>query len=311
MNHVDDFLSHLQIERALTDATINAYRGDLRHFEDYTDGAAIEDVDRTTIRGFLRELAERGNGTSSRARRLAALKSFFNFLQEEGYREDNPAAAVRLPKPRPEEPAYLTAEECQRLLEAVGQATDRTRARDIAIFSLMIGTGIRRSEVIGLDVQDLDLERGTAQVLRKGRKQQTLPLAEWLVAALRDYMQERPEVETDALFVSERGTRLSQSALWYRFKHYFSLAGLDEAKASPKTLRHSFATMLLRNGVQLPVIASLMGHKSVATTQIYTHLGDPELRQAAETISPRIDNAREGVPTRAKEIAPAGTGEGF
>lgn len=284
MTYVDEFLNYLQIERALTDSTIKAYRGDLRHFESYLDGTPIEDVDRSNIRGFLRELAERGNGTSSRARRLAALKSFFRFLQEKGYRDDNPAVSLRLPKPRSEEPGYLTAEECERLLAAIAENTDRTRARDLAIFSLMIGTGIRRKELIGLNLQDVDL-RGNVTVTRKGRRQQTLPLAEWVVDALRKYLEERPEVETDALFISERGTRLSQSTLWYCFKRFFAAAGLDEDKASPKTLRHSFATMLLRNGVQLPVIASLMGHKSIATTQIYTHLADPELRQATETIS--------------------------
>lgn len=284
MKYVDDFLAYLQIERALTDATVKAYRGDLRHFEEYLDGTPVEEVDRSSIRGFLSELAERGNGTSSRARRLAALKSYFNFLQDEGYREDNPAAALRLPKARAKEPAYLTADECERLLQAVAEATDRTRSRDVAIFSLMIGTGMRRSELIELNLDHLDLEGGNVRLTRKGRRQQTLPLAEWVVATLQNYIEERPELETDALFVSERGTRLSQSTLWYRFKRFFAAAGLDEEKASPKTLRHSYATMLLRNGVQLPVIASLMGHKSTATTEIYTHLGDPELREATETI---------------------------
>lgn len=281
--YIEWFLTYLGCERGYTTDTQRTYGSALNVFAQYLREQEINvaEVDRDTVRGWLTWMADRGNSPASRAARLTCLRMFYEWAEREGI-ADNVAADVDGPKVREPEMEWLSRSEAEQLLDTVREhATDRLRERDVAIVSLFLACGLRRSELIGINLDDIDLQRGTVRVTRKGRRTQVLPLSEFAKAGLREYLQVRPDCDTDALFVS-RGTRMGDSTVWDLVKKYFAAAGLE---GSPVTLRHTFASSLVRAGTHMRVIQELMGHRDIRTTQRYTHVDDDLMRQATEAVS--------------------------
>lgn len=287
---IEAFLSHLAVERNLSPQTLRAYNYDLRrfvHFLTTTQGPdlAPSQVDRFVLQDFLQHLAQTGSGERARARRLATLKSFFAYLTQQGVLPTNPAAALPLPRWKVKEPSYLTEAEYRKLLRTAERtATPFYRTRDLAILKLLLGAGLRLSELVNLNREDFDRQEGTLRVRRKGQTQQVLQLHREVIAALGRYLRERPPAPTEALFVSRKRRRLSAGAVWHLVKKYLHQAQIQKERLSPHTLRHTFATTLLKQGADLVTIQRLLGHRNLATTERYLHLSDEALRQAVEKI---------------------------
>ncbi len=277
------YVTWARVEQSLRERTVDTYRRDLEEFVAFCD-CPLAEVDRRLARGWLAHLVERGDAPSTRHHKLSAVKSFFRFLVGEGLVTKNPVADLPFPKVRFREPAVLTEEQCRRLLATVREGNRSwLRQRDLAAIALMLGAGLRISEVVGLDLGDLNLESEPASALieRKGGDQQRLPLNAWVEELLCDYLAVRPEVETDALFVTTHRRRWGRTPLGLRVKRYLQRAGLP---GSAHTLRHTFATLLLARGVPITYVQRALGHHSLKTTAIYLHLIPGELEKAVEAL---------------------------
>ncbi len=239
---------------------------------------------------FLKYLADHGyrkrNEAATRARRLTALSSFFKFLYREGLIRNNPTAELHVPRRKIDEPAFLTEEEYQMLFRVVdGFGNPFLKVRDQAILSMFLTTGARLSEVINLDVGDLDLKLRRVNFLRKGGERQSLPINEELLKYLKSYLKlRRKRAHSRALFISVRGKRLDRSSVWRMVRIYCKKARINKARVSPHTLRHTFATTLLSKGANLKTIQVLMNHKNLATTARYLHARDQELIDAVAKV---------------------------
>jgi integrase/recombinase XerD len=294
------YLDHLAVERGLSENTLAAYRRDLRRyvrFLRHRDVDAPGAVDEGTIRSFVASLSASTHGpddapyrAASVARTLSAVRSFHRFLLREGVTDRDPAAAVpqpRLPRPLPRP---LPVEDVRRLLETPDTGSP-AGVRDAAILELLYGSGLRISELTGMDVDDLDLEEGSLRVLGKGGKEREVPLGSFGRDAVGAYLSRgRPALATStsrgALFLNARGGRLSRQSCARLLGRYVRLAGIDR-RVTLHTLRHSFATHLLEGGADVRVVQELLGHASVATTQIYTLVTARHLREVYEESHPR------------------------
>lgn len=289
---IGEFLAHVSVERAFSPKTVAAYAFDLGKFCEFLEGqlgGSWEwcDVSTGTIRQFLQDLADRGNAPITRGRKLAVVKSLYRFLTAEGRVKANPAAQVRMPKPQQKEVEYLNEKEYGRLLKAVRQhASKYFKHRDAAIVTMFLSTGMRLGELAGLDVGDIDFENKTIRITRKGGCQQILPLSEDLTASLRRYLTARKNASCqEPLFLSKRKRRISKAAVWHIVKKYAQLTELRKSRLSPHVLRHSFATNLLRRGIDLLTIQRLLAHRSLKTTERYLHTCDESMRAAVGKIS--------------------------
>ena len=290
------FLYYLRSEKNASPATIKGYAEDLQKFimfQEERHGKHIlpGDVTRDTVREFLNFLGETGfrgkNSPASRARKLSTLRSFFRFAYQEGLTRDNPAAEISIPRLREKEPAFLSQEEYKCLLGSTRKCRSSFQAsRDHAVISLFLATGARLSELVGLDVGDIDFKQGTIKLLRKGGDEQILPLSDELISSLREYMGlRRKRSRTRALFISGRNRRIAHSTVWYLVRKHSERARIRKDRMGPHVLRHTFATTLLANGENLRTIQALMNHKSLATTSRYLHTQDGELVKAVNKIS--------------------------
>ncbi len=285
------FLNHLVSEKNARLTTIKSYQYDLHKIDDYflkRLGSKFlpGDVTRDHIRDYLAWLSEVGhqkpNGPSSRARALAAIRSFFKYAHRSGLLRDNPAAEIPLPKIRMGEIRALSQEECIRLLRVVD--TNRSpfrRARDRAMIVTFLLTGARLREIVHLDKGDIDLNQSTIRLHRKGGDVNVIPLAESATMTLKAYLkQRRGRSRTRALFISCKNQRISRGTVWYLVKKYIKKSRIRTQGMGPHALRHTFATLLLSQGENLRVIQSLMNHKSLATTARYLHSRNQELIKA-------------------------------
>jgi integrase/recombinase XerC len=296
---VAEFLAHLAKERNLSPHTIGAYDRDLTALEAYltassgTDGWAWERVDRLAVRGFVAHLARQGIGKRSIARALSAVRTFFRYLQVIEVVETNPGRAVGTPKIDKYLPTYLERGQIDTVLESASarlqaEAGDPARAaRDLAMLELLYSTGMRVSEIHGLNWADIDLLSELVKVRGKGRKERIVPLGKHAGLALRNYQAKRvPGRDRTAAFVNARGERLSVSGIQRIVKA--ALAGVDERGGlSVHSLRHTFATHMLDAGADLRAVQELLGHASVSTTQIYTHTSVERLKRVYEKAHPR------------------------
>jgi integrase/recombinase XerD len=294
------YLDHLTVERGLSENTLDAYRRDLRRyvgFLEHRDVRSLRDVDERTIRSFVASLSASTHGpeaasyrATSVARTLSAVRSFHRFLLREGVTERDPAAGVAQPRLPRSLPRPLPVDDVRRLLEAPEKGSP-TGVRDRAILELLYGSGLRISELTGMDVDDLDLEEGSLRVLGKGGKEREVPLGSFAQEAVGAYLTRgRPALATGvsrgALFLNARGGRLSRQSCARLLGRYVRLAGIDR-RVTLHTLRHSFATHLLEGGADVRVVQELLGHASVATTQIYTLVTARHLREVYEESHPR------------------------
>ena len=253
------------------------------------------------IRRFIMHLAgpRRYNMVTVR-RKLSSLKSFYRYLKVENQREDDPAVHIPAPKVEKKLPEMLPVRDVSRLLETrVAGRTDFQRLRDNAIMELLYASGVRRAEVARIDVNDVDVESRTIRVTGKGKKQRLVPINKAAASAIRSYLRVRPKGADDALFLGRHGHRLTPRHVWHIMPHDLSDAAASNGTTSPHTLRHSFATHLLENGVDLVTIQEFLGHKSVATTQIYTNLSMAHKQRAYEEAHPARPRVLEPSPSGA------------
>jgi integrase/recombinase XerD len=300
---VERFLDHLIVERGLSNNTVAAYRRDLRRYVALCRKRGVADVsaaEAATVSAFVADLSSSTHGdgvayrSSSVARALAAVRAFHRFCVAEGEAEGDPASGVvgptlprRLPRP-------LTLDEVERLLEAPPIDTP-AGLRDRAFLELLYGAGLRVSELVGLDVDEVDLDAAVVRALGKGGKEREVPLGRYAARSLRTYLRRgRPALASSssrsALFLNQRGGRLTRQGVALLLARHARAAGIRRG-VSPHSLRHSFATHLLEGGADVRVVQELLGHASVATTQVYTLVTREHLLEAYVTAHPRARRA--------------------
>jgi len=287
---VAGFLRHLAVEKNASPHTVRSYRADLADFERFRTGADRHDlarVDGRAVRAYLASLHARGLDAATAARRLAALRSLFRFLVRRGEVAMNPARDVRGPRIPRKLVSFLPIDEAMQLVDgrAVG---GRGRDRDLAILELLYASGLRVSELAGLDVDDLDGAESTVRVVGKGRKERIVPFGGSAARALERYLAGR---DRGPVFVNARGGRLSTRSVRVIVQRAARAAGITR-RVSPHTLRHTFATHLLDAGADLRAIQELLGHSRLSTTQRYTHVGADQLMRVYDGAHPRARTAR-------------------
>lgn len=294
---IKHFLKFLTVEKGASENTIAAYRNDLQQFAQYLRGRkkslAWGKVTRSDVVNYLLELKDKAYAETTVARKLAAIKSFFAFLSGEGLIQRDPTENLPAPRIGKALPKYLTPEQVDELLEQPNRRSGPEAKRDRAMLELLYATGMRVSELVALNLDDVSLEPGASHVrcLGKGAKERIIPIHEQAVQALEVYICEaRPLFvrgrNEPALFVNRRGERLTRQGFWLILKMYARDAHLG-ADVTPHTLRHSFATHLLRGGTPLRNVQELLGHANISTTQIYTYLTRDHVREAYEEAHPR------------------------
>jgi integrase/recombinase XerC len=293
-NEIGDFLDYLTYERNVSINTVGAYRDDLESFtgflcNDYftlaRDQLDLKRIDHLAIRSYLAYLARKKLRRSSIARHLSALRSFFKYLMREELVPANPARAVATPRREKHLPAVLQASDVAVLLEAPDLSTP-LGVRDRAWLELMYASGLRIGELVGIDLDDIELRARLVKVRGKGSKERIVPFGSKAQDAIHAYLDVRDAAEQDALFVNYRGERITARSVRRLFNGYVRSASLRTG-VSPHTLRHSFATHLLNAGADLRAIQELLGHASLSTTQKYTHLNDWQLIEVYKKSHPR------------------------
>ncbi len=293
---VSRFLRYLEVEKGLCPSTIQAYKLDLERglipFLCRRGKFRAEEVTIDDIRAYLDFLAhEKCNSVAARARKLAAIKSFFNYLVENEGLHANPAASIKTPKIPEKEPAYLTDDECIRLLETVAsKARPEVRERDIAIILLFLHLGIRASELVRIKLTDVDLKVGQIKLRRKGNKEQYLHVNGETRKAMRTYLARRPQAQNGTFFVGIKGGSLERTFIYNMVRRYLQMAGINKGKHGPHLLRHTFCMRLHQKGVNPFVIKELAGHRSLDTTMRYIRIEDKERVQALNSLEFGIAN---------------------
>jgi integrase/recombinase XerC len=288
------FLEHLELARGASPHTVRAYRADLHEFLEFIGGTDRIEADGATaakVRQFLARRQGEGCARSSVARYLASIRAFFRWMMDEGLLKENPAEWVRAPKQEVRLPDVLSVEEVERLIAAAGGGTFQA-ARDRAILEVLYGAGLRVSEAVGLDVDDVHAGTESVRVRGKGSKERIAPLGAQAIAAIGEYLRFREErlrhlgrMER-ALFINKNGTRLDARSVRRVLVRCARAAGLDR-RVHPHTLRHSFATHMLDRGADLRTVQELLGHAHLSTTQVYTHVTVGRLRDEYRRHHPR------------------------
>ena len=314
---IQEFFSYLKYEKHFSGHTLKCYTTDLQQFVEFLDGTSAADAatqgyqasDRTgtalalevraeilavtasTIREFLVVLHNKNYSRATTARKLATLRSFYKFLVRRGYLQSSPVTVIRTPKQEKRLPKFLEEDQ----IEALFKAPDRTTLlglRDLAMLEVMYSTGVRVSELVALDIADIDFDQGILHVRGKGRRERLAPAGQRALQAITEYMtkrqqQHRPDQDAQqALFINKSGQRLSTRSVRRKLDKYLAQANLDPS-ISPHTLRHTFATHMLNRGADLRSVQELLGHRSLSTTQVYTHLTTGRLKEVYDKAHPR------------------------
>jgi len=286
------FLDHLKYEKNASPHTIMSYRQDLTQLAAYLQArkVALKKVDNVVLRGFLATLYAKREKKSTVARKLAAIRSFFQFCITKKWLEDNPAKVVSTPKQEKPVPSFLSEEEMSQFLD-LPQTEKPLDLRDKAILELLYATGLRVSELVGINIDDVSFEERLIRVKGKGKKERIVPFGKMAEDSLFAYLQVRRlinkgDVDDTALFLNYRGNRLSPRSVERTVDKYIKTTAVRR-KISPHSLRHSFASHLLSRGADLRVIQELLGHESLATTQKYTHLDLKQLLDVYKKSHPR------------------------
>jgi integrase/recombinase XerD len=287
---IDAYLDHLRVERALARNTLEAYARDLNCLAAQTGGEVDpRDITPGVIASLMAANVERGFGARSSARQASGLRGFFRFLVRERAVAEDPTALLDRPRLARKLPRVMSFDEVSRLLAAPDPTLDRGRLH-AAMLQLMYATGLRVSELCGLRVADLDLERGLVAARGKGGKRRLVPVGEVALEHASRYLREvrprLPHTRDAALFVSPRGGHFTREAFWRIVRRYAVTAGIVPLP-SPHKLRHSFATHLLRGGADLRALQAMLGHADLGTTEIYTHVAPDHLRAAYDKSHPR------------------------
>ncbi len=290
----EEYLNYLAVERGSSKNTVEAYGRDLLRYVDYLESLGVtdpDDVTRTLVEDYLGVLTDVGLAPTSVERSLSAIKGFHRFMAQELIAEECPTAAIPLPKRPAKLPDVISQEAAARLLDQHFPATP-AGLRDHAMLEVLYGCGLRASELIGLDLRDFSSEQELLRVFGKGSKERVVPILGSAKAALTAYLEQgRGELvgrrPTSAVFLNVRGGRITRQSVHAIVERYGRLAGIEGLH--PHTLRHSFATHLLEGGADLRVVQELLGHASIATTQLYTHVDTSHIRRVYMASHPRAN----------------------
>ncbi|WEV66294.1 site-specific tyrosine recombinase XerD [Bifidobacterium sp. ESL0764] len=304
MNETDNllgqFLAHIGVERGLAKSTVSAYEADVKKYLGWLSSRGVDDLNTVTahdVEDYVAALDKAGESARSKARRLASVHAFHKFALMQQVVDDDVSARVKAPKAAGHLPDVLSIDEVSRLLDAaaMGGSSDPVVLRDKALLEFMYATGCRVSEATGADLNDIDFDERVVVLTGKGSKQRLVPLGEYALKALQRYIAEgRPELEAKAkgakerraIFLNKRGRRISRQSVWEVVKAAGERAHIDKP-LHPHTLRHSFATHLIQGGADVRTVQELLGHASVTTTQIYTHVSPETLIETYLTAHPR------------------------
>ena len=325
---INEFLDYLKFERRFSEHTAKCYGADLMQFSDFLGGVhdngslgnesismghhdehghataiatqvdlsqLLQATDTESVRAYMAHLNEKEYSKATIARKLATLRSFYKFLVKRNYITSNPVTSVRTPKQEKKLPRFLEYEEVKRLLDTP-QTNTWLGARDRAIMETLYSTGVRVSELVALNMEDIDFLGEVIHVRGKGKKERIAPIGTSALQTIQHYMEYRNKraqnnsnFDPKVLFVNKHGKRLSTRSVRRKMDKYLKMAGLDPA-ISPHTLRHSFATHMLNNGADLRSVQELLGHQSLSTTQVYTHLTTARLKEVYDNAHPRNDD---------------------
>lgn len=297
-DHIGHFLSFLSVEKGASGNTVAAYKNDLQQFDSFLiaqrgngkprDWEALE---RDLIVEYLLTLRRKNYAEATVARKVAAIKSFFQFLQAEGTIRRNPAESLESPRVGRSLPKALSVTEVDELLEQPMKRNSPEARRDRAMLELLYATGLRVSELVSLDVDDVNMSGPYVRCMGKGSKERTIPIHEQAAGVVVDYLNDGraglvKNRKESALFVNRRGERLTRQGFWLILKQYAKEANIS-TPVTPHTLRHSFATHMLRGGMNLRHVQELLGHANISTTQVYTQVANEHVRQVYEKAHPR------------------------
>ena len=296
---IDSFLNYLAVERGYSENTIDAYRNDLYQLADFVWGESVKSgailpwtrFNRQSMLSYMLSLKERGYVSTTVARKVAAVKSFFGFMVADGIMKTSPVDGISSPKVGKSLPKPISVSQARRLIEQPGKLSTPEAKRDRAMLELLYASGMRVSELVSLNLTDIDTKGGSVRCFGKGHKERLIPIAPSAALTLEEYINEaRPKLapasSETALFLNRRGGRLTRQGLWQILKGYAKEAGL-EVQVTPHTLRHSFATHMLSGGADLRSVQQLLGHANISTTQVYTHLTSEHVRRTYEKSHPR------------------------
>lgn len=296
-NLINDFSSYLRLERSLSVNTINSYCSDIEKLgyflnSDDNESGVIEytKVDKQILESFLKHQLSNGLSKRSQARLLSSLKAFYRFLEMDSLVSDNPADLLDAPKVRAYLPVVLSVGEVVKIIESVDLSKEEGH-RNRAILEILYSCGLRVSELVNLRISDLFLKDGFIRVIGKGDKQRLIPLGEPAAEALSFYFEKRTLLPvkskfSEVVFLNRRGAKLTREMIFHIVKQHASAAGIAK-DVSPHTFRHSFATHLVENGADLRVVQEMLGHESILTTEIYTHVDSEKWRETILSHHPR------------------------
>jgi integrase/recombinase XerD len=287
---IQQFINALWIEQGLSENTVKAYATDLKRYSIWLGESPISQANKVDISDFLAHRFQQGASASSSARLLSTLRQFYGYLIRTGERLDDPCAGIKAPKLGKLLPEIFSEDEIERLLAAPPQNT-ALGLRDKTMLELLYATGMRVSELVGLNLHQINYNQGFVRVTGKGQKERLIPIGEQALDWLNRYLVEsRPNLlgfrHSDSVFVTKRGSGMTRQAFWYLIKRYGLQAGITR-QFSPHTLRHAFATHLLNHGADLRAVQLLLGHSDLSTTQIYTHVADQRLKSLHAQYHPR------------------------
>ncbi|HWR45232.1 site-specific tyrosine recombinase XerD [Sporomusa sp.] len=292
-SYVNEFINYLAVERGLAQNTLESYGRDLRQFQTYLQNSQLDflrNSNRDTILSYLNSLQLKGRAVSTISRNLAAIKSFYQYLVRERHLEKDPAVNLESPKLEKKLPRILSIGEVEELLKQPN-TFQPTGLRDKAMLELLYATGIRVSELICLNISDVNLDMGYIKCYGKGAKERIVPLGSIAAKCVQEYIGKgRTKLvrtyEEPSLFVNHHGNRLTRQGFWKIIKKYAMEACITK-EITPHTLRHSFATHLLENGADLRSVQEMLGHADISTTQIYTHVTKNRLKEVYDKTHPR------------------------
>jgi len=295
---ITDFSNFLKFEKSFSDNTLDAYVRDIKKLESFAttelEEVSPQDISYENLQEFIYQLSKKKISERSQARGISSIKAFFKFLLEEEYREDNPSSLLEGPKLGLYLPDTLSMDDIDRIINSIDKKTDIGQ-RNQCILEVLYGCGLRVSELVDLKISNINFKEGFIIVEGKGEKTRLVPLASSTAEYLHDYIQNvRKKIKVnkkheDIVFLNTRGTNMSRVIVFIIIKELTQKAGINKS-ISPHTFRHSFATHLLQNGADLRFIQEMLGHSSITTTQVYTHLKTEELRDVILNFHPRNRN---------------------
>lgn len=284
--YIEKFVRYLEIEKNYSPHTILNYKLDLQGFNKFITGTDLEKIDYLSLRKYLAVLKEKNLGNRTVGRRLSSLRSFFKFLTRESYIKTNPMLMLSSPKLEKHLPSFMTEDEVYKLIESAfaKDKDDLLGLRDRAILEAFYSSGLRISELVGLNLDDIDFISGILKIRGKGKKERIVPMGETALLAIRRYLDKRKK-QAEGIFLNNNGRRITSRGVRFVLVKYLKAAGVKPG-VSAHTFRHSFATHLLNRGADLRTVQELLGHANLSTTQIYTHLTTEKLKSVYDKAHP-------------------------